>query len=69
MPIVSSNGSTPETGVVWLINRAEEPFSVEAYDAVYVPGANIVQVYGLTPYVWRSGYLPAMAGNFPPAQE
>jgi hypothetical protein len=34
LPIVSSNGATPGTGVVWLINRAQEPFSIEAYDAV-----------------------------------
>jgi len=31
LPIVSSNGAG--NGVVWLINRAQEPFSVEAYDA------------------------------------
>jgi hypothetical protein len=31
LPIVSSNGSS--NGIVWLINRAQEPFSVEAYDA------------------------------------
>jgi hypothetical protein len=34
LPIVSSNGATPDTGVVWLIDRAAEPFSIEAYDAV-----------------------------------
>jgi hypothetical protein len=34
LPIVSSNGATAATGVVWLINRAQEPFSIEAYDAV-----------------------------------
>jgi len=34
LPIVSSNGATAATGVVWLINRAAEPFSIEAYDAV-----------------------------------
>jgi hypothetical protein len=34
MPIISSNGATAGTGVVWLINRANEPFSIEAYDAV-----------------------------------
>ena len=33
LPIVSSNGSTAGTGVVWLIDRAAEPFSIEAYDA------------------------------------
>jgi hypothetical protein len=33
-PIVSSNGALPNTGVVWLINRAASPFSIEAYDAV-----------------------------------
>jgi hypothetical protein len=33
LPIVSSNGSRPGTGVVWLINRLQEPFSIEAYDA------------------------------------
>lgn len=33
LPIVSSNGATPHTGVVWLINRAQEPFAIEAYDA------------------------------------
>lgn len=33
LPIVSSNGATPHTGVVWLINRLQEPFSIEAYDA------------------------------------
>ena len=31
MPIVSSNGAG--AGVVWLINRASEPFSIEAYNA------------------------------------
>jgi hypothetical protein len=34
LPIVSSNGATAGTGVVWLIDRAAEPFSIEAYDAV-----------------------------------
>jgi hypothetical protein len=34
LPIVSSNGATAGTGVVWLINREAEPFSIEAYDAV-----------------------------------
>jgi hypothetical protein len=34
LPIVSSNGATAGTGVVWLINRASEPFSIEAYNAV-----------------------------------
>jgi hypothetical protein len=34
LPIVSSNGAAADTGVVWLINRAAEPFSIEAYDAV-----------------------------------
>jgi hypothetical protein len=33
LPIVSSNAAAPGTGVVWLINRAQEPFSIEAYDA------------------------------------
>jgi len=34
LPIISSNGATAGTGVVWLIDRANEPFSIEAYDAV-----------------------------------
>lgn len=34
LPIVSSNGAAAGTGVVWLIDRAAEPFSIEAYDAV-----------------------------------
>jgi hypothetical protein len=34
LPIVSSNGATAGTGVLWLINRFAEPFSIEAYDAV-----------------------------------
>jgi hypothetical protein len=33
MPIVSSNGALANTGVVWMINRGENPFSIEAYDA------------------------------------
>jgi hypothetical protein len=33
LPIVSSNGAAANTGVVWLIDRAQEPFSIEAYDA------------------------------------
>ena len=33
LPVVSSNGATAATGVVWLINRANEPFAIEAYDA------------------------------------
>ncbi len=33
LPIVSSNAATAGTGVVWLIDRAAEPFSIEAYDA------------------------------------
>jgi hypothetical protein len=32
-PIISSNGSASNTGVVWLIDRANEPFSIEAYNA------------------------------------
>ncbi len=34
LPIVSSNGAAASTGVIWLIDRAAEPFSIEAYDAV-----------------------------------
>ncbi len=34
LPIISSNKATANTGVVWLIDRANEPFSIEAYDAV-----------------------------------
>jgi hypothetical protein len=34
LPIVSSKGAAASTGVVWLINRANEPFAIEAYDAV-----------------------------------
>lgn len=34
LPIVSSNGATAQTGIVWLIDRANEPFTIEAYDAV-----------------------------------
>ncbi len=33
MPIVSSNGATPGTGVVWLVRRSS-PLELEAYDAV-----------------------------------
>lgn len=33
LPIVSSNGAAASTGVVWLIDRAAEPFSIEGYDA------------------------------------
>lgn len=33
LPIVSSNGGKSHTGLVWLIDRAQEPFSIEAYDA------------------------------------
>ena len=33
IPIVSSNAGSANTGVIWLINRAQEPFSIEAYDA------------------------------------
>jgi hypothetical protein len=33
LPIVSSNGATAGTGLVWLIDRAQEPFSIEGYDA------------------------------------
>jgi len=34
LPIVSSNAAEASTGVVWLIDRRNEPFSIEAYDAV-----------------------------------
>lgn len=34
LPIVSSNAAQAGTGVVWLIDRRNEPFSIEAYDAV-----------------------------------
>ena len=34
LPIVSSNIAAMDTGVVWLINRANEPFAIEAYDAL-----------------------------------
>jgi hypothetical protein len=33
LPIVSSNGATADTGIVWLIDRLYEPFLIEAYDA------------------------------------
>ena len=33
LPIVSSNGATANTGMVWLIDRQQEPFSIEGYDA------------------------------------
>jgi hypothetical protein len=41
LPIVSSNAAQAGTGVVWLIDRLNEPFSIEAYDAVQL-GAPIV---------------------------
>jgi len=41
MPIVSSNQSTPATGVVWLIRRTHTPW-LEAYDAQSL-GAPIYQ--------------------------
>jgi len=34
LPIISSNGATAGTGIVWLINRGTSPFFIEAYDAV-----------------------------------
>jgi hypothetical protein len=33
LPIVSSNAATANTGLVWVVDRAQEPFSLEAYDA------------------------------------
>ena len=32
LPVVSSNGATPKTGVVWLVRRTEPP-TFEAYNA------------------------------------
>jgi hypothetical protein len=34
LPIISSDASNANTGIVWLINRVNEPFTIEAYDAV-----------------------------------
>lgn len=53
LPIVSSNGATPGTGIVWLIRRSN-PLTLEAYDAEKL-GAPIYSV--------GSGYWPNPSGN------
>lgn len=62
MPIVSSNGTTPGTGIVWLVRRTQNP-QLEAYDAATL-GAPIYQA---TAGVWSSSrnnaYVSAMAAN------
>ncbi|MBS0447016.1 MAG: hypothetical protein JSR59_13825 [Proteobacteria bacterium] len=62
MPIVSSNGTTPGTGVVWLVRRVTNP-QLEAYDAASL-GAPIYQA---TAGTWsnsrNNAYLTAMQAN------
>jgi hypothetical protein len=50
-PVVSSNGSTPGTGVVWLVRR-EMPEFLEAYDAVNL-GAPL---FSGAADLWSNGY-------------
>jgi len=50
-PVVSSNGSTPGTGVVWLVRR-EMPEILEAYDAVNL-GAPL---FAGDAHLWSNGY-------------
>jgi hypothetical protein len=62
MPIVSSNGTTPGTGIVWLVRRTQNP-QLEAYDAATL-GAPI---YAATAGAWSStrnnAYVSAMQAN------
>jgi hypothetical protein len=64
LPIVSSNGATPSTGVIWLIDRANEPFSIEAYDAVALGNP----IFSATIGTWSNAgngnpFLTAMEAN------
>ncbi len=62
MPIVSSNGTTPGTGVVWVVRRMHNP-QLEAYDA-----ANLgAPIYQATAGTWlnqsNNAFLTAMQAN------
>jgi len=59
-PIVSSNGATPGTGIVWTIRRSN-PVQLEAYDAEHL-GAPIFAANAGT---WTSGrpFLTPLQAN------
>jgi hypothetical protein len=64
LPIVSSNGAIASTGVIWLIDRANEPFSIEAYDAVALGNP----IFSATIGTWSNAgngnpFLTAMEAN------
>ncbi len=64
IPIVSSNGATPGTGVVWLINRAAEPFTIEAYDAEHLGAPIFTAPIGLWSNLAENNpYLTPMQAN------
>ena len=58
MPVVTSNGSAPNTGVVWVVRRSSPP-ALEAYDATTL-GNPIFQASVGTDY---SIYHQAMVAN------
>ncbi|MBS0446087.1 MAG: hypothetical protein JSR59_09075 [Proteobacteria bacterium] len=62
MPIVSSNASTPGTGIVWLVKRMQSP-QIEAYDASNL-GAPLYQaIAGSWSSTRNNAYLTAMEAN------
>jgi hypothetical protein len=63
LPIVSSNGAQPNTGVVWLINRLNEPFSIEAYDAVKLGDPIFKATIGLWSNPNGNPFLTPMEAN------
>jgi hypothetical protein len=63
LPIVSSNGAAPNTGVVWLVRRSA-PIELEAYDA----GALGAPIYSANIGAWSNPgqgnpFLTAMEAN------
>jgi hypothetical protein len=64
LPIVSSNGALANTGVVWLINRLNDPFAIEAYDAVKLGAPIFTAQIGLWSSPGRTNvFLTPMEAN------
>jgi hypothetical protein len=63
LPIVSSNGATAGTGIVWLIDRAPAPFAIEAYDAVALGNPIFAASVGMWSNSQGNAFLTPMEAN------
>jgi hypothetical protein len=62
LPIVSSNGQQPGTGIVWLVNRSN-PLQLEAYDATNVSSLLFSGAAGIWKNPQANGFVTPLVAN------